>query len=75
MCGKRSAMQWRYKKLRGHYNPTVKVRKFPNLQSLQTAQGERVKACTQCIRTANKVRKPKPTKAKAQAIADKKATK
>ena len=59
VCGKRSSMQWRYKKLRGHYNPTVKVRKYPNLQTLETADGSRTKACTSCIRTANKVRKPR----------------
>jgi len=43
------------KKLRGNYNPTNYSRKYPNLQKT-THEGEKVVACTNCIRTANKVR-------------------
>jgi hypothetical protein len=40
--------------LRGHYNPTNWTRKYPNLQVTTTPKGERVLACTQCIRTFGK---------------------
>jgi len=37
-------------KLRGKYNPTIKKRKYPNLQKTTTPSGEKVLACTQCIK-------------------------
>lgn len=39
--------------LRGHYNPTGKKRKYPNLQ-WSRVDGKRVKICTDCIKTQNK---------------------
>src|SRR3989344_1975825 len=60
LCGKTSVMQWRYKKLRGHFNPTLKERKFPNLQITTTSDGRRVRACTKCIRTTLKVHVRRP---------------
>ena len=61
ICGKGSKMFGRRKKLRGNYNPTEKIRKKPNLQWLHVPEdvdikqykpyaGERVKACTKCIK-------------------------
>jgi len=44
------------KKLRGKYNPTCKKKKYPNLQWVRLEDGKRVKSCTRCIRTINKVR-------------------
>jgi ribosomal protein L28 len=41
--------------LRGHYNPTTKNRKLPNLQWAKV-DGKRVKICTDCIKTQNKTR-------------------
>jgi hypothetical protein len=40
--------------LRGHYNPTNWTRKYPNLQKTVTPKGEKVYACTTCIRTFSK---------------------
>lgn len=54
ICGKGSVVRGARKKLRGKYNPTTKSRKYPNLQKTSIAQGLRVLACTQCIRTLNK---------------------
>jgi len=67
ICGKTSMMVWRLKKLRGRYNPTVKKRKYPNLQWLRVPlsikkkaykkfAGKRVLACTKCIKTLAKKR-------------------
>jgi len=42
-------------KLRGHYNPTGKKRKYPNLQKTTTPEGEKVLACTNCIKRMAKV--------------------
>ena len=39
--------------LRGHYNPTPKTRKYPNLQFAQV-NGQRLLICTQCLRTLHK---------------------
>jgi ribosomal protein L28 len=39
--------------LRGHYNPTPKQRKYPNLQ-WAVVDGKRMKICTNCIRTRQK---------------------
>lgn len=54
LCGKGSQLATRLVKLRGKYNPTCKIRKYPNLQWVKLATGKRVKACTQCIKTINK---------------------
>jgi hypothetical protein len=43
-------LTWRIKKLRGKYNPTIKKKKRPNLQWVKLPSGERVKACTKCIK-------------------------
>ncbi|MYE38001.1 MAG: 50S ribosomal protein L28 [Candidatus Spechtbacteria bacterium SB0662_bin_43] len=53
-CGKGSQMQTTRKLLRGNYNPTNRVRKYPNLQWAKTPDGSRIKICTQCIRTTSK---------------------
>ncbi len=50
LCGKKSTMVWKLRKLRGKYNPTAKTRKYPNLQWVRLASGERVKACAKCIK-------------------------
>ena len=55
ICGKGSIMVGNRKKLRGNYNPTNMSRKYPNLQKT-THEGEKVVACTNCIRTMNKVK-------------------
>lgn len=58
-------MVWKLKKLRGKYNPTVKKRKYPNLQwakiPLDTKKpvykkfvGKRVLVCAKCIKTLSK---------------------
>ncbi|MDD2753392.1 MAG: L28 family ribosomal protein [Candidatus Portnoybacteria bacterium] len=54
ICGKGSQMSTRLVKLRGKFNPTTKIRKYPNLQWVKLATGKRVKACAQCIRTLHK---------------------
>jgi len=65
ICGKKSIMVWRLKKLRGRYNPTVKKRKYPNLQwvripidtkkpAYKKFAGKRVLACTKCIKALGK---------------------
>lgn len=69
ICGKKTQMVWKLRKLRGKYNPTAKSRKYPNLQwvtlpaGTKIKQGEKttilktekkVKACTQCIKTLSK---------------------
>jgi len=55
ICGKKSAMGTRLVKLRGKYNPTAKMRKYPNLQWLKLPNGKRVLACTKCIKRKSKV--------------------
>ena len=37
-------------KLRGKYNPTSKVRKYPNLQKAKLASGKTDLVCTKCIK-------------------------
>jgi len=46
--------------LRGHYNPTTTMRKYPNLQKTRLADGAKVLACTQCMKKlpASLSRKP-----------------
>jgi ribosomal protein L28 len=54
-------MVWHRVKLRGKFNPTIKRRKYPNLQWVRLpagkaglASGKRVKACTKCIKAMAK---------------------
>ena len=54
VCGKGSIMRGALVKLRGHFNPTPKKRKYPNLQWLRLTTGGRVRACTQCVKTQAK---------------------
>ncbi|MDO8558016.1 MAG: hypothetical protein Q7S09_02380 [bacterium] len=54
ICGKTSYMGVVRRLLRGHYNPTAKKRKYPNLQWFAVSNGKRVKACTKCIRAKQK---------------------
>ena len=65
ICAKTSMMVWHRVKLRGKYNPTVKRRKYPNLQWVyipvgttrathKEFAGKRIKACVKCIKTLGK---------------------
>jgi len=54
ICGKSSMMVWRLKKLRGKFNPTIKKRKYPNLQWVRLPSGKRVLACAKCIKAMAK---------------------
>jgi len=66
ICGKKSIMVQKLKKLRGKYNPTGKKRKYPNLQWVIIPQdakspkkaipfrGKRVLACAKCIKALSK---------------------
>ena len=56
ICKKTSTMVGTLKKLRGKYNPTGKKRKYPNLQWVKLPSGERVKACTKCIKAMAKTK-------------------
>lgn len=62
-CGKKPMMVTTRKLLRGHYNPTSRSRRYPNLQWTKInpeqakalgASGKRIKLCTDCIKTLNK---------------------
>ena len=66
ICGKGSRIFGTLKKLRGKYNPTVKVRKYPNLQWLRVPEdamhknyrphaGKKVLACAKCIKRLSKI--------------------
>ena len=65
-CGKRPMMGVTRRLLRGHYNPTNKTRKYPNLQWAMVAGSpeltklahgaRRIKVCTDCIKTLSKTR-------------------
>jgi len=57
MCDKKSMIAVTHKLLRGHYNPTGKKRKYPNLQWVTLESGQRIKACTKCIKTLHKAEK------------------
>jgi len=65
ICEKGSRVFGVRKKLRGKYNPTSKRRKYPNLQWLRVPSdiklkkykpfaGQRVLACTKCIKRLKK---------------------
>jgi ribosomal protein L28 len=59
ICEKKSSMGVTLVKLRGKYNPTSKVRKYPNLQWVALPsgkdKGKRVLACTKCIKRLSKI--------------------
>jgi len=55
ICKKHSSMNVTLVKLRGKYNPTSKVRKYPNLQWVHLASGKRVLACAKCIKRLSKI--------------------
>ncbi|MCX6737268.1 MAG: hypothetical protein NTX26_00795 [Candidatus Parcubacteria bacterium] len=48
VCGKTSHMERKRNLLRGHYNPSEKFRKFPNLQSVSIKGHKSVLVCTDC---------------------------
>jgi len=65
ICGKKGMMAWRLLKLRGKYHPTIKKRKYPNLQwvkipldikkpAYKKFAGKRILACTKCIKAMGK---------------------
>ena len=54
ICGKGGRMVGKLVKLRGKYNPTIKKRKYPNLQWVRLPSGKRVFACTKCIKAMAK---------------------
>lgn len=54
ICGKGSIMSTTRVKLRGKFNPTARVRKYPNLQWVRLANGKRVRACAKCIKSLHK---------------------
>jgi len=54
ICGKKSIVSVARKKLRSKYNPTVKKRKYPNLQWVILSNGKRIKVCTKCIKKMGK---------------------
>ena len=59
ICCKKSAMAVRLVKLRGKYNPTARIRKYPNFQWLKLPDHpsghKRVLACAKCIKRSSKV--------------------
>ncbi len=65
ICKKKSSTGNTLVKLRGKYNPTSKVRKYPNLQWTRLparrsrgeggASGKRILACAKCIKRMSKV--------------------
>ncbi|PIR89231.1 MAG: hypothetical protein COU07_02085 [Candidatus Harrisonbacteria bacterium CG10_big_fil_rev_8_21_14_0_10_40_38] len=59
ICGKTSRMGGTRRLLRGHYNPTNWTRKYPNLQKMTLESGEKILACTQCMRTRTKATRVK----------------
>ena len=52
-CGKKPMMSTTRVLKRGHYNPTVKSKRYPNLQWAKV-EGKRIQICTDCIKTLNK---------------------
>lgn len=50
ICGKGSRMGGKRNLLRGKYNPTKHVRKYPNLQWARLPNGKRIKICTTCLK-------------------------
>lgn len=73
ICGKKPQVGRKLNKLRGKYNPTPKLRRKPNLQWVRIPAdikkepfrkfaGQRVLACTRCIRTLSKFQGKKEKK-------------
>lgn len=67
ICGKTSLMVQRFKKLRGKYNPTVRQRRYPNLQlavvpvdierkNFKKFAGKKILMCTKCMKTMRKTK-------------------
>ena len=65
ICRKRGRLARRLKKLRGKYNPTIKRRQYPNLHwvripldikkgFLRKFAGQKILACTKCIKIIGK---------------------
>ncbi len=54
VCGKQYTTTFTLNKLRGKFNPSSKHKKQPNLQWMDLGDGNRVKACTKCIKTVTK---------------------
>ncbi len=54
-CGKKPIMVTTRVLLRGHYNPTNRSKRYPNLQWAKVG-GKRIKICTDCIKTLNKAK-------------------
>ena len=50
ICKKGTQMGTTRVLLRGKYNPTKKVRKYPNLQWASLPTGGRIKICTDCLK-------------------------
>jgi dsRNA-specific ribonuclease len=48
ICEKTSHMERKRNLLRGHYNPSEKFRKFPNLQPVSIKGHKSVLVCTDC---------------------------
>ncbi|MFA6376364.1 MAG: 50S ribosomal protein L28 [Candidatus Paceibacterota bacterium] len=57
LCGKKGMMTWARVRLRAtKFNPTAKRKQNPNLQSTTLPTGEKISACTKCIKAMNKTR-------------------
>ncbi len=50
ICEKGSVMAGTHSFLRSHYNPTGRVRKYPNLQWAKLVSGVRAKVCVRCMK-------------------------
>ncbi|PIP17088.1 MAG: 50S ribosomal protein L28 [Candidatus Portnoybacteria bacterium CG23_combo_of_CG06-09_8_20_14_all_37_13] len=55
VCGKTSMMAVVRKLLRGHYNPTTKKRKYPNLQHKKIGN-KRIWICAKCLKAMGKIK-------------------
>lgn len=51
ICKKKSILVGHIKKVMSKYNPTIKKRKYPNLQWVKLSSGERIRVCAKCIKT------------------------
>jgi len=54
VCKKGSVMAGVHSFLRSHYNPTGRIRKYPNLQWAHLPDGTRTKMCVRCIKGMHK---------------------
>jgi len=57
ICEKRYNLSQVLVKLRGKYNPTSKRKQKPNLQWMRLPSGNRILACTKCIKAQGKKNK------------------